>query len=262
MAVDHSVLCTVRLRRLLRPTRELGLAALDQDAGSGLVIHEAVDLPQFRAGRVSRALVDTVARKYQNDGGGIECINQLTSARVPCLPPTICALFKYPEQRLDTRFSAHSLLIRYISVESTIVTDRELVGNMARKKSTHSLMGTRLLRDNILAPITGKVDAAPFVAATDARLDVVEPNSRLSSWEGPRHIIDSITELVESEDLVKNVREASRALHNMYSDKLVASLRAQLAQTYERSELRERELTEHLARLGSWEGYRAGAARA
>lgn len=42
----------------------------------------------------------------------------------------------------------------------------ELVGNMTRKKSAHSLMGTvghtwtamggRLLRVNILAPITGK----------------------------------------------------------------------------------------------------------
>ncbi|KZP23404.1 hypothetical protein FIBSPDRAFT_455407 [Athelia psychrophila] len=122
------------------------------------------------------------------------------------------------------RFSAHSLLIRYVPIESTMMVDSEtacnlkLVETMARKQSTHPPIGTighsftaigaRLLRVNVLAPIT-------VVAAIDARLDAGERNSRLSSCEGPRHVIDSITKPVKSEDLFNEVREAPRAHHNM-----------------------------------------------
>lgn len=84
-----------------------------------------------------------------------------------------CALFKYVEGKLNTRFAAGSLRIRYVPVEGTMMIDREtalnleLVGNMHSKKSTHSLFGTlnhtytamatRLLRVNILSPILGKL---------------------------------------------------------------------------------------------------------
>jgi len=58
-----------------------------------------------------------------------------------------CALFKHAEFKLNTRFAAGSLRIRYVPVEGTMMIDPdtarnlELVGNMAYKKSAHSLFG-------------------------------------------------------------------------------------------------------------------------
>ena len=58
-----------------------------------------------------------------------------------------CALFKYSESRLNTRFSSGSLRIHYASVEGTMLVDPEtaknleLVRNALRKKSSHSLFG-------------------------------------------------------------------------------------------------------------------------
>ena len=58
-----------------------------------------------------------------------------------------CALFKHTESKLNTRFAAGSLRIRYVPVEGTMLIDPdtarnlELVGNMAYKKSMHSLFG-------------------------------------------------------------------------------------------------------------------------
>lgn len=57
------------------------------------------------------------------------------------------ALFKHAEAKLNTRFAASSLRIRYVQVEGTMMIDPEtsrnleLVGNMASKRSTHSLFG-------------------------------------------------------------------------------------------------------------------------
>jgi len=99
------------------------------------------------------------------------------------------ALFKYAEARLNTRFAAGSLRIRYVPVDGTMMIDPdtarnlELVGNMTYKKSVHSLFGycnyldytcigvlmlcfsvvnhtytpmaSRLLRVNLLSPVTG-----------------------------------------------------------------------------------------------------------
>jgi len=102
------------------------------------------------------------------------------------------ALFKHSESRLNTRFATGSLKIRYAPVEGTLMIDMEtarnleLVGNAVHRKSGHSLFGwvvpsdvmrddgllmqpdrvlnhtytsmaTRLLRANILAPLTGRV---------------------------------------------------------------------------------------------------------
>lgn len=102
------------------------------------------------------------------------------------------ALFKHTESRLNTRFATGSLKIRYAPVEGTLMIDMEtarnleLVGNAVHRKSGHSLFGwvvssdsvrdvwllmqlvrvlnhtytsmaTRLLRANILAPLTGRV---------------------------------------------------------------------------------------------------------
>ena len=57
------------------------------------------------------------------------------------------ALFKHAELRLNVRFAASSLLIRYTQVEGTMMIDSdtarnlELVGNMSVRKSAHSLFG-------------------------------------------------------------------------------------------------------------------------
>ncbi len=57
------------------------------------------------------------------------------------------ALFKYTETKLNTRFASESLLIRYVPVDGTMMIDPEtvrnleLIGNMANKKSAHSLFG-------------------------------------------------------------------------------------------------------------------------
>ena len=58
-----------------------------------------------------------------------------------------CALFKYCESRLNTRFSSASLRIHYAPVEGTMLIDPEtaknleLVKNVVRKKSSHTLFG-------------------------------------------------------------------------------------------------------------------------
>ena len=59
----------------------------------------------------------------------------------------VSALFKYTETKMNARFAAASLLIRYVPVDGTMMIDPEtvrnleLVGNMASKKSAHSLFG-------------------------------------------------------------------------------------------------------------------------
>lgn len=99
------------------------------------------------------------------------------------------ALFKYAETKMNIRFAACSLMIRYVQVEGTMMIDPEtarnleLANNTMFKRSSHSLfgcdhifssrqiylisssilnytftaMGARLLRVNILSPITGKL---------------------------------------------------------------------------------------------------------
>ena len=59
----------------------------------------------------------------------------------------LCAIFKYSETKLNVRYSAGSLSIRYTPVEGTMLIDPEtirnleLVGNMGHRKSNHSLFG-------------------------------------------------------------------------------------------------------------------------
>ncbi|KJA21853.1 hypothetical protein HYPSUDRAFT_87688 [Hypholoma sublateritium FD-334 SS-4] len=172
--------------------------------------------------------IEPVGRRYWNDAGGLEFILQLcvedneragtilaVSSKYYALS-SACALFKYAEGRMNTRFAAGSLRIKYIPVEGTMMIDPdtarnlELVGNMTSKKSSHSLFGilnhtytpmaSRLLRVNILSPITVQ-------SSIDARLDVVE-------------------ELVNAEDRFTYVREALKTLNKMDFDKLIAALAA------------------------------------
>ncbi|KAL1952427.1 hypothetical protein VTO73DRAFT_1576 [Trametes versicolor] len=170
--------------------------------------------------------IEPVMRRYWNENAGLEFVNQLTiddDERAATLVAVsnkyyalsaASALFKHTELRLNTRYVANSLLIRYTQVEGTMLIDSgtarnlELVGNMSTRKSAHSLfgllnhtftpMGARLLRVNILAPITVK-------SALEARLDVVE-------------------ELIQTEDRFNEVKNAMKPLSKLDLDKLISSL--------------------------------------
>ncbi|KAE9397228.1 hypothetical protein BT96DRAFT_860285 [Gymnopus androsaceus JB14] len=170
--------------------------------------------------------LEPIPRKYWNETSGLEFVQQLcvqdderagtilaVSNKYYVLS-ACSALFKHAEIRQNTRFSAGSLRIRYSPVDGTMMIDPEsaknleLVGNMSHRKSYHSIFGilnhtytamaARLLRVNILAPITVQ-------SSIDARLDVVE-------------------ELVQDEDLFNEVRSALKTLNNMDFDKLIAML--------------------------------------
>ncbi|KAG1809868.1 muts domain V-domain-containing protein [Suillus plorans] len=181
---------------------------------------------QFIREEFPQVPIEPVARKYWNDSAGYQFIAQFcvedderaaTLVSVTDKYYTLsaaCALFKFVETRLNTRFSACSLRIRYIPVEGTMMIDPEtvrnleLINNQTRKKSTHSLFGvlnhtctamaTRLLRANILAPLTAQ-------SALDARLDAVE-------------------ELIHSEDKFTEIKDALKVLNKMDFDKLISSL--------------------------------------
>ncbi|KAJ7222335.1 muts domain V-domain-containing protein [Mycena pura] len=170
--------------------------------------------------------VDPISRKYWNEAGGLEFISQLcveNDERAGTLIAVAnkyyalsaaCALFKHAEIKLNTRFASASLRIRYVPVEGTMMIDPEtarnleLVGNMSHRKSTHSLFGVlnhtytsmaaRLLRVNVLSPLTTQ-------NTIDARLDVVE-------------------ELIQSEERFTSVRAGLKPLNKMDFDKLIAAL--------------------------------------
>ncbi|KNZ82138.1 MutS like protein [Termitomyces sp. J132] len=173
--------------------------------------------------------LEPVARRYWNDSGGLEFILQLcvedderagtviaVSNKYYALSAT-CALFKHAEAKMNTRFATGSLRIRYVPVEGTMMIDPdtarnlELVENMTYRKSAHSLFGvlnhtytamaSRLLRVNLLSPITVQT-------SIDARLDVVE-------------------EFIRTEDRYTEVRDALKAFNKMDFDKLIVSLASQ-----------------------------------
>ncbi|KIJ45044.1 hypothetical protein M422DRAFT_167040 [Sphaerobolus stellatus SS14] len=167
--------------------------------------------------------IEPVSRKYWSETAGLDFINQLCidDEDRPALVVSvsnkyyalsaIAALFKHVETKLNTIFAARSLRITYRPVEGTMLIDTEsaknleLVGNMTRKKSKHSLFGildytftpmaSRLLRVNILAPITAQ-------PSLDARLDAVE-------------------ELMQNEDVYSAVKDGLRALNKVDMDKLI-----------------------------------------
>ncbi|EMD41395.1 hypothetical protein CERSUDRAFT_41819 [Gelatoporia subvermispora B] len=184
--------------------------------------------------------VEPVLRKYWNETAGLEFVNQLTvddderpatlvavSTKYYALS-ALSALLKYAELRLNTRFAAASLRIRYVQVEGTMMIDPEsarnleLIENAAGKKSRHSLfgllnhtytaMGARLLRVNILAPITVQ-------AAIESRLDVVE-------------------ELIQSEARFSEVKNALKALNKLDLDKLISSVSSAAARVTQMLQLR------------------------
>lgn len=170
--------------------------------------------------------IEPVPRRYWNDGAGMDFITQLcvedderaatliSAADKYYALSAASALFKHAEYRLNTRFASRSLRIRYVSGQGTLMIDLEtarnleLVNNIVHKKSTHTLFGvlnhtytamaSRLLRTNLLAPMTGE-------DAINARLDVVE-------------------ELIQREDKFAEVRDALKRLNKLDIDKLISSL--------------------------------------
>ncbi|KAG1765207.1 muts domain V-domain-containing protein [Suillus occidentalis] len=176
---------------------------------------------QFIREEFPQVPIEPVPRKYWNDSAGYQFIAQFcvedderaaTLVSVTDKYYTLsaaCALFKFLETRLNTRFSACSLRIRYIPVEGTMMIDPEtvrnleLINNQTRKKSTHSLFGQVLASWN-----TNKlIPRIPPVAqsALDARLDAVE-------------------ELIHSEDKFTEIKDALKILNKMDFDKLISSL--------------------------------------
>ncbi|KAI0727611.1 muts domain V-domain-containing protein [Fomitopsis betulina] len=172
--------------------------------------------------------VEPVMRRYWNETAGLDFITQLivedderaativaASSKYYALSAA-SALFKHAEARLNLRFAASSLLIRFGQADGTMMIDPEtsrnleLVGNMSNKRSSHSLfgllnhtytaMGARLLRVSLLAPIT-------IQDSIEARLDAVE-------------------ELVQNEDRFNDVKNALKGLNKMDFDKLICSLAA------------------------------------
>ncbi|GAA5887865.1 hypothetical protein JCM5296_001791 [Sporobolomyces johnsonii] len=166
-----------------------------------------------------------IMRKYWNEQAGYEFLIQLavhdderTSTLTSAKPKyyalsAACALFKYLATQ-SLAFPSRSLRIRYAPLEGTCLIDAdsaknlELVGNLLNKNSKQHLlgmlnkcmtpMGTRLLRSNILAPLT-----EPTII--DTRLDVVE-------------------ELVNSEERFRALRKALEPLKKLDLDKITSRI--------------------------------------
>ncbi|KAG9045604.1 MutS protein msh4 [Tulasnella sp. UAMH 9824] len=189
---------------------------------------------------------ETVGRKYFNDSAGMDFVTQLAlndDERAGTLLAlgnkyyalsAASALFKYADSRLNVVFASQSLRIRYRGVEGTMMIDTdtavnlELVGNRLSKKSSHSLFGLlnhcftpmaiRLLRVNILAPITVQ-------SSIDGRLDAVEGATRFRPTEERVEIATVVrAELINTEEKYRSIKDALRTLKKIDLDKLVASL--------------------------------------
>ncbi|KAH9939032.1 muts domain V-domain-containing protein [Epithele typhae] len=198
----------------------------DSHAASGKKPQTTSLLVQYIMDEFEGVSIEPVMRKYWSDNAGLDFVNQLMvedDERAATLVAVsnkyyalsaASALFKYAELRLNTRFAAASLRIKFAQVDGTMMIDSdsarnlELVGNMTGRKNAHSLfgllnhtytaMGARLLRVNILAPITVR-------ASLDARLDVVE-------------------ELIQTEYRFTEIKSALKALNKMDFDKLISAL--------------------------------------
>ncbi|GAA5999909.1 hypothetical protein JCM10207_005967 [Rhodosporidiobolus poonsookiae] len=193
------------------------------------------------AGLLVRSLKDAfpgvplvgVLRKYWNEQAGFEFLTQLivhdaerTGVLTACRSKyyslsASCALFKYLDTSHSMVFPPKTLKIRYAPLEGTCLIDTEsaknleLVANLLNKNSKQHLlgmlnkcytpMGTRLLRSNILGPLTDP-------GVIDTRLDAVE-------------------ELVNSEERMRAVRKALEPLKSLDLDKIVSRLLASTSST-------------------------------
>ncbi|KDN46518.1 hypothetical protein RSAG8_04171, partial [Rhizoctonia solani AG-8 WAC10335] len=167
-----------------------------------------------------------IPRKYWNDNDGLDLVNRLIidngekpgtilalSKKYYALS-AVCALFKFVEMRMNTTFAPRSVRICFRSPEGTMMIDCETTRNLEllhsnlSKKSKNSLFGLlnhtftpmayRLLRVNILAPITDQM-------AIERRLEVVQ-------------------ELNNDEEKYTAIRDALKLLRSIDFDKLIAQL--------------------------------------
>ncbi|KAK9478827.1 muts domain V-domain-containing protein [Lipomyces japonicus] len=127
------------------------------------------------------AKIIPIARKYYNEANGQEFINTLsfrdtvdslrvlTAAKFYAVSSMAAAL-KYVETQLNVTYAPYSLRVRYEANEGSMIIDYstirnlELLQNIANAKSAQSLlgilnntntpMGLRLLKSNILQPLT------------------------------------------------------------------------------------------------------------
>ncbi|GAA5965994.1 hypothetical protein JCM21900_002861 [Sporobolomyces salmonicolor] len=186
-------------------------------AGEGVTASEATMLVRTIQKAYPEMPVIGIMRKYWNEQLTVhddERISTLTSVKPKYYAlSAACALFKYLETQSLT-FPPRSLLIRYAPLEGTCLIDAdsaknlELVGNLLNKNSKQHLlgmlnkcmtpMGTRLLRANILAPLT-----EPTII--DTRLDVVE-------------------ELVNSEERFRALRKGLEPLKKLDLDKITSRI--------------------------------------
>ncbi|CAE7201529.1 unnamed protein product, partial [Rhizoctonia solani] len=172
-----------------------------------------------------------IPRKYWNDNDGLDVVNRLIIDNGE-KPGTILALskkyyalsaasalFKFVETRMNTTYAPRSVRISFRSPEGTMMIDCETTRNLellqsnVSKSSKSSLFGLlnhtftpmahRLLRINILAPITGK----SHQKAIERRLEVVQ-------------------ELINDEEKYTAIRDALKLLRNIDFDKLIAQLSA------------------------------------
>ncbi|QRW25791.1 DNA mismatch repair protein MutS [Rhizoctonia solani] len=164
-----------------------------------------------------------IPRKYWNDGDGLDVVNHLiidngekpgTLLALYYALSATSALFKFVEIRMNTTFAPRSVRISFRSPEGTMMIDcettknLELLQNNVSKKSKTSLFGLlnhtftpmahRLLRINILAPITDQM-------AIERRLEVVQ-------------------ELVNDEEKYTAIRDALKPIRSKDFDKLIAQL--------------------------------------
>ncbi|KAM0752833.1 hypothetical protein T439DRAFT_299108 [Meredithblackwellia eburnea MCA 4105] len=167
-----------------------------------------------------------VDRRHWNDQAGFEFVTQLIirdqerTATILGLKSkyyalsAVAAMFKYLQSQRGVTFPPESLKMTFAPLEGTCLIDSEtaahleLVANLVNKKSKQHLlgllnhcftpMGTRLMRTNILSPLTD-------VSHIDSRLDAVE-------------------ELVGSEERFHAVRKALEPLKKLDLDKMIGQI--------------------------------------
>ncbi|KZO99190.1 hypothetical protein CALVIDRAFT_404861 [Calocera viscosa TUFC12733] len=204
----------------------LDSALRDRPGGGGNAIGAPSLLVEALQDEFPGVPIEPIPRKYWNETAGRDFVTQLLIEDDE-RPATLMAvqekyfalsaasaLFKYLEARSNAVYSARSLRIQYIPVEGTMLIDAdsarnlELINNLTHKKSTHSLFGllnhtftpmaARILRANILAPVTN-------LSSINQRLDAVQ-------------------ELTDTEDRFTAIKDALRGLKGVDFDKLIAAL--------------------------------------
>ncbi|KAG6820131.1 hypothetical protein H0H93_005006 [Arthromyces matolae] len=221
------------------------LSAPDVQSGSGG--KTASLLVQFIEEEFPGARLEPVARRYWNDSAGLEFILQLcvedderagtviaVSNKYYALSAT-SALFKHAESKMNTRFAAGSLCIRYVPVEGTMMIDPdtaknlELVENMRYKKSAHCLFGTEdkytEVRDALRA--FNKMDFDKLIVSLAAQEVRVANTAKVASARTLQML--NLRNVVKNLPLLQKALNGSQAqllriIHDLISDERLAKI--------------------------------------